>query len=212
MKKIMLVVVPAICSFLVSICSAQKQYIIYSQNAGGGGYSDIVRYDTATGETSLVAVFSNADSGAILSISTSQNYIYFTRSSIPNGRPNPAIWRVYIDGSGLTDFLSPDTEISYNHVAVSPDGNTIAYAANDRENPSVFQIYACNSDGTNRRRLTLDPTWNCSYPVFISNDTVLFRVQKGYLEDYYTVTLSGTLVNITNNQALAPYFPRSADP
>ncbi|MCX7705957.1 MAG: DPP IV N-terminal domain-containing protein [bacterium] len=212
MKKIKFFVEAAIFCILASICSAQKQYVIYSQSVAGGGYSDVVCYDTATGETFLVTGFSKTDSGAILSISSAQNFIYFTRSSIPNGRPNPAIWRVYIDGSGLTDFLSPDPEISYKHVAVSPDGNTIAYTANDRENPSIFQIYVCNSDGTNRRRLTLDPTWDCSYPVFISNDTVLFKVKKGFLEDYYTATLSGVVVNLTNNESVTPYFPRIGKP
>lgn len=212
MKRIKVFAVLLIVVLLTGVCWSQKQYLIYSQSAAGGTYSDIVRYDTTTGETFLVTGFSKTDSGAILSVSSSQNYIYFTRDSIPGGRPNPAIWRIYIDGSGLTDFLSPDTQISYRHVAVSPDGKTIAYSANDRDNPSNFQIYVCNSDGTNRRRLTLDPSMDCSYPVFISNDVILFRTQKGYVENYYTVTLSGTLTNLTNNESLSPYFPRLGRP
>jgi len=197
---------------LTGVSSGQKQYVVYSQNSAAGGYSDVIRYDTTTGETFFITGFSKTDSGKILSISCFQDIIYFTRSSVPNGRPNPAIWRVYIDGSGLTDFLSPDTTISYNHVAVSPDGNTIAYTANDADNPLVFQLYVCNSDGSNRTRLTFDPTWNCSYPVFLNNDTILFRVTKDQLEDYYTATLTGNFVNITNNQNLSPYFPRLGRP
>lgn len=195
-----------------AVVSAQNQYIIYSQNASGTGYSNIIRYDTTTGETFFVTSFSITDSGSILSISASGSLIYFTRSSIPNGRPNPAIWRISIDGSGLTDFLSPDTAISYKHVAVSPDGTMIAYTANSTQNPSIFQLYICNSDGTNVRRLTFDITWDCSYPVFISSDTILFKVKKDFLENYYTVNTSGVFNNLTNNENLSPYFPRLGRP
>ncbi|MCM8816478.1 MAG: hypothetical protein NC913_03075, partial [Candidatus Omnitrophica bacterium] len=109
MKIILLSCACIIMVLLAGACFAQKQYVLYSQSAAGGGYSDIVRYDTSTGETFLVTTFPKTDSGSVLSIDASQNYIYFTRSSIQNNRPNPAIWRVYVDGSGLTDFLSPDT-------------------------------------------------------------------------------------------------------
>ncbi|MGC9065414.1 MAG: DPP IV N-terminal domain-containing protein [Candidatus Ratteibacteria bacterium] len=192
---------------------AQTSGVICSQTSSSNS-SNIVFYDTSTGETSLLTTFAQTDQGRILTISSygSGRLIYFTRSSPANGRPNPTIWRMNFDGSGLTDFLSPDTEVSYTGVAVSPDGNTIAYTANDRDNPSVYQLYICNSDGTNRRRLTFDPGWNCSYPSFIDNSTILLKMQNGYLENYYTVTTAGVLTNLTNNESLSPYFPRLGRP
>ncbi|MCM8806099.1 MAG: hypothetical protein NC825_05160 [Candidatus Omnitrophica bacterium] len=201
----------AVLLIMVSGAFAQKSYILYSQK-DTSGISDIVRYDTATGETVVLTCFGKTDHGSILSISASSDYIYFTRPSIPNSRPNPAIWRISVDGSGLTDFLSPDTTISYYHVAVSPDGNKIAYTANDSANPSGSYLYLCSSDGSNRIKLTNDPNWICSYPVFVNNDTILFRVKNGYLENYYTVTTAGVLTNLTNNESISPYFPRLGRP
>jgi len=192
---------------------AQTYGVIYSQTSSTNS-SNLVFYDTSTGETTLLTAFAATDQSRILTISAygSGRLIYFTRSSLPNGRPNPTIWRINFDGSGLTDFLSPDTEVSYTGVAVSPDGTTIAYTANDRDNPSVYHLYVCNSDGTNRRRLTFDPTWNCFDPCFIDNSTILVKIQNGYLENYYTVTTAGVLTNLTNNEALSPYFPRLGRP
>ncbi|MCM8764866.1 MAG: hypothetical protein NC830_05885, partial [Candidatus Omnitrophica bacterium] len=212
MKRTKLLAMLAVFGLFISFANCQKQYLIYSQTDSNNGYSDLIRYDTATSETSFVTGFPKTDTYSILSISAHQDKIYFTRASLINSHPNPSIWRIYIDGSGLTDFLSPDTEISYKYVAVSPDGNTIAFVANTRESPFNFHLYICNSDGTNTRRLTSDPTWNCSYPVFINNSTILFKVAKGQLEDYYTATTLGVLSNLTSNDALAPYFPRLGRP
>ncbi|MCM8815242.1 MAG: DPP IV N-terminal domain-containing protein [Candidatus Omnitrophica bacterium] len=212
MKRPKLLVVLAVYGLFISLANCQKQYIIYSQTELGTGHSSIIRYDTATGETIFVTGFPKTDTYSILSVSAHQDQIYFTRASLINGRPNSTIWRIYIDGSGLTDFLSPDTEISYRYVAVSPDGKTVAYVANTRESPFNFHLYICNSDGTNTRRLTFDPTWNCAYPVFINNDTIVFRVTKDQLQDYYTATTSGVLSNLTNNDTFAPYFSRLGRP
>ncbi|HPO52059.1 MAG TPA: hypothetical protein PK165_04425 [bacterium] len=198
---------------VVNCVFAQTAGVIYSQNSSNNS-SNIIFYDTSSGETTLLTAFAETDNGRALTISAygAGGLIYFTRSSPANGRPNPTIWRINIDGSGLTDFLSPDTEISYTGVAVSPDGSTIAYTANDKDNPSVYHLYVCNSDGSNRRRLTFDPTWNCSYPSFIDNSTILVKMQNGSLENYYSVTTTGEITRLTNNETLSPYFPRLGRP
>ncbi len=193
---------------------SQHQYIVYSSIGQSGISSNLVKYDTTTGETFLLTGFAETDTGIIQSISfdASGGFVYFTRESPFNGREKSAIWRVSIDGGGLTDFLSPDTSISYTYVAVSPDGNTVCYTANDDGNPDAYHLYICNADGSNIRRLTSDPTWVCSYPVFVNNTTVLFKMKQGFLEDYYTVTLTGNLVNLTHNEGFSPYFPRLGRP
>ncbi len=215
-KRVRLSGIMTLCLLAVFIqnASAQHQYIVYSSIKYNGCSSNLVRYDTTTEETFLLTGFAETDTGIIQSISSESpaSFVYFTRKSPLNGRENPGIWRVGIDGGGLTDFLSPDTAISYTYVAVSPDGNTVAYVANDNANPLTYHLYVCNSDGTNIKRLTSDPDWVCSYPVFINNSTILFKVKKAFLENYYTATLTGTLINLTNNESVSTYFPRLGRP
>jgi len=200
--------------FLPALTAAsQNQYLIYVYTENS--VSNLYLCDLTSLETRLLTCFS--DKGTITSISASEAGwpIYFTRASADNGRSNPTIWTVNLDGSGLTDVASVATssDISYTYVAVSPDGQKVAYVANSIAANNEYHLFVCSPSGTNRRQLTFAPGEICSYPVFIDNETILFKSQVGYLQNYYTVTTSGTgLTNLTNNQSHSPYFPRLGRP
>jgi len=194
--------------------NAEEKRIYYAVDNGNVG--NIVLYDLTTGETTLLTHF--PDEGKIYSISTTEegNKIVFTRPSPGNGRPNSTIWMMNYDGSGLMDFIEGDTQIDFKYAGISPDGTKIAYCANSLSVPGSYQLYVMDITTKIPNQLTnFQPPVECSYPSFIDNETILFKVENKVdgLQDYYTVNInSSSLTNLTNNNQFSPYFPKLGRP
>ncbi|MCM8768416.1 MAG: DPP IV N-terminal domain-containing protein [Candidatus Omnitrophica bacterium] len=191
----------------------QTDYLLYVFSPLG--VSNLYLFDLTTSESRQLTYFS--DTGSITSVSAPQGGwpVYFTRPSPDNGRNNSTIWSVNLDGSGLTELTSVATNpaLDYSGVAVSPNGQTIAYVANSLAAPSEYHLYVCSLTGTNRKQLTVFPGEVCSYPLFLDNEIVVFRQKTGYLENYYLMNIDGSgLTNLTNNESGSPYFPRLGRP
>ena len=192
-------------------CQSGK-YILYVQE--NNNVSNLVLYDTTTSETKLLTHFQ--DDGKIESISVVETglKIIFTRKSPSNGRPNSTIWMMNYDGSGLCDLIEGDTQIDFKYAAISPDGEKIAYCANSLPNPDSYQLYVMDSDGSNSSQLTnFQPSVECSYPSFIDNENIIFKLKNDNLQDYYKVNIkTGISVNLTDNNQYTPYFPKLGRP
>jgi len=205
-----------ILSFL-AFCYAEQENKFISYITEVSNVSNINLYDITTSETSQVTHF--LDEGTVYSVSTDEvgNKIIFTRPSPDNGRINSTIWSVYVDGSGLSDLVMGDTEIDFKYACISPDGTKIAYCANTVLNPDDYQLYSINSDGSSKTQLTFFVSPHsviCSYPIFVDNSTVLFKVKMGVVEDYYTIDITspGVVTNRTDNILNPLYFPRLGRP
>jgi len=178
------------------------------------GSSNLSVTNLSSGKTTPITFFSDADKGIIrsLSITDKADKIYFTRPSPLHGKVLSTIWTITPEGQGLSDIGS-DPLIEYRDVAISPDGKKLAYTANSISVPEEYQLYVRNINGTDLRQLSLFPVKICSYPTFISQDTILFHSKTDALEDYYTIQTNGlNLVNLTNNTSLTPFFPRLGRP
>lgn len=215
-KRWCIFVIFFVLSFL-TCCYAEQEnkFLVYITETGNVGNLNL--YNITTSETSLLTHFS--DEGTVGSVSTDEagNKIIFTRSSPNNGRINSTIWSIFIDRSGLSDLVNDDTEIDFKYAAVSPDGTKIAYCANTILKPDNYQLYSINLDGSSKTQLTFFTSPHpviCSYPIFIDNNDVLFKVKMGAVEDYYTVNIASpaVVVNLTDNISNPLYFPRLGRP
>ncbi len=197
----------------VLFCQCGK-YILYVQE--NNNVSNLILYDATTSETKLLTHFQ--DEGEIYSISTDESglKIIFTRKSPSNGRPNSTIWMMNYEGSGLCDLIEGDTQIDFKYAAISPDGEKIAYCANSLSVPDSYQLYVMDIKTKISSQLTnFQPPVECSFPSFIDNETILFKVENkdDKLQDYYTVNIKGSdLTNLTNNSQFSPYFPKLGRP
>ncbi len=90
--------------------------------------------------------------------------VVFTRQRVERGS-KPTLWVMPLDGDAPRQLIPPDFKLISGYPAWSPDGATIAFAAEPDENHGG--IWLIGSDGTNLRRLTdeekfddMAPAWS----------------------------------------------------
>ncbi len=90
--------------------------------------------------------------------------VVFTRQRVEPGSRS-ALWLMSLNGGTARQLTPPDFKLSSGYPAWSPDGTTIAFAAEPDENHGG--IWLIRSDGTNLRRLTdeekfddIAPAWS----------------------------------------------------
>ncbi|MCD6221192.1 PD40 domain-containing protein, partial [bacterium] len=100
--------------------------------------------------------------------------------------------------------------------ALNSDKTLLAFAAESIESmPGGKQIWLKELTGQKRLYQLTFENWDCSYPVFIDDSHILFRVDEvnSTLQDYYIVSTTGAEpTNITYNSQLSPYFPKLGRP
>jgi dipeptidyl aminopeptidase/acylaminoacyl peptidase len=72
------------------------------------------------------------------------------------GRAQSNLWRVGSDGGTpeqLTDYASPVSGFGFGTSSWSPNGRQIAYSANETDDPRNQDVYVCDADGSNARRV-----------------------------------------------------------
>ncbi len=104
------------------------------------------------------------DSDSWPTLSPDGKRVVFTRQRVERGS-KPTLWVMSLDGGAARQLTPPDLKLSSDYPAWSPDGTTIAFAAEPDENHGG--IWLIGSDGTNLRRLTdeekfddMAPTWS----------------------------------------------------
>jgi len=192
----------------VSVPPVQNQGYAYYVKDG-----NIYKYDFGTDETTQITHFLSGD---ILNpvLSEDGEKILFSYSDGGNYQ----LYWVNNDGSGLENLsekynLNQATE-NQKYGALNSDKTLLAFAAKSADHmPGEKQIWLKELTGQKRLyQLTFnnpDPhnpsLWDCSYPVFIDNSHILFKVDEvdSTLQDYYIVSTTGAeLTNITNNSQL----------
>jgi len=201
----------------VSVPPVQNQgYAYYVKNG------NIYKYDFSTNQTTQITYF---PSGDILNpvLSEDGEKILFSRS---DGGDYQLYW-INSDGSGLENLsekynLNQATK-GQEYGALNSDKTLLAFAAKsaDPNMPGEKQIWLKELTGQKRLyQLTFNnpetySLWDCSYPVFIDNSHILFKVDEvsSTLQDYYIVSTTGAeLTNITNSSQFSPFFPRLGRP
>ena len=178
---------------------------------------DIWRHDLATGERLRVTYFGNG-SGTIQNPSVTEDgeKIVFARST----GGNYSLFQINSDGSGLENLtekwsLSSSTT-NQTYGTLSSNGEILAFTAASTGSPfGGIQLWTKELTGSERLRQLTFQNWNCSYPLFVDDNTLLFKTSNidDLLEDYYLITAVGTnLTNRTNNNPSSPYFPRLGRP
>jgi dipeptidyl aminopeptidase/acylaminoacyl peptidase len=108
------------------------------------------------------------------------------------------IWSMDPGGANQTNLT--DSTVWDERPAVSPDGQTVAYASH--VNPNDVGIYLMSSDGSSKRPLIDDPEVLETDPAFTPDgDNVLFTGSStGTKPEIYTVPLAGgSPVDLTDN-------------
>lgn len=220
-----------VCAFFLAVASAWRPVPAAASDPGGGhvayvsdeaGLENLFLLDLSSGETTRLTGF--GDPGAIGAVSApgSGDRFFFTRPSPDHGRPLSALWQVCRDGGGLAarEDITPDPAVDYRHAAVSPDGRWFAYTANTPEAPGTYSLYTISASGGPPRRLLLPGDvpagvgYEASFPVFLDNATILYRLRVGLRYDYYLAGRDGGGAprNLTGHTGAAPHFPRLGRP
>jgi Tol biopolymer transport system component len=177
--------------------------------------SDIWKYDLATGTKTQLTSFGTGDIKSPV-VTDDGKKIIFSRDTGSGYN----LFIINTDGSGLENLtdaydLSDITE-DQDSGALSPNREVLAFTATSSTDPSGGkQLWAKELTGQERLfQLTFDD-WNCSYPIFVNDNYILFKTTNIYdtLEDYYLITYQGTnLTNITKNNSYSPWFPKLGRP
>jgi len=139
---------------------------------------------------------------------------------------NYNLYSVNSDGSGvqnLTEDYNLDAlTVDQKYGVLSPNQELLAFTAEDRDpGQGDAQLWLKELTGQKRLyQLTFNrpsdgAPWDCSYPVFVDNSHILFKIKllSCSLEDYYLISTSGANpTNITNNDDYSPYFPKLGRP
>jgi len=194
----------------VSTPPVQNQGYVYYVKDG-----NIYEYDFETNETTQITHFLSGD---ILNpvLSEDGEKILFSYS---DGGDYQLYW-INSDGSGLENLsekynLNQATK-NQEYGALNSDKTLLAFAAESIESmPGGKQIWLKELTGQKRLYQLTFENWDCSYPVFIDDSHILFRVDEvnSTLQDYYIVSTTGAEpTNITYNSQLSPYFPKLGRP
>jgi TolB protein len=104
----------------------------------------LITYQAASGKTKGIMVM-NSDGTNVRVVTASGGNPSFDPSGTMIAFVNNGIWKINVDGTGLTQLVADDG----HWPAWSPDGTQIAYGA---PVGSVQQLFIVNADGTNRHQ------------------------------------------------------------
>ncbi|MCI4352565.1 MAG: S9 family peptidase [Thermoplasmata archaeon] len=129
--------------------------LVFIRDIGGDERYDLFRIDRGSG-----AVHQLTDRPADsypTEFSPDNRWILLQSNMVgKGGRAQSNLWRVPADGGTpeqITDYESPVSIFGFGTATWSPDGRQIAYSANETADPRNQDVYLCNADGTNARRV-----------------------------------------------------------
>lgn len=202
-----------------AVPTGKKEYQIYSINIQSGTVRLI-----SSGKGACTCAYYRPDGNKIIFASSHEAPDDFTENKTSTGHhrdnknyvweftPYMNIYQANPDGSqctALTHGKAYKAECAYSH-----DGSQIAFASNESGN---MNLYIMHSDGSNIQQLTFDTQGYNGGPFFSpDSQTIIFRAdyeKKNYLQIYSLDIKSGTIKQLTQNQAVnwAPYWHPNGD-
>lgn len=165
---------------------------------------DLFTYHLETGRRLLVSYRKGINSGA--AFFPDNKHLLLTISNAGN----PDIYKMTVDGKGLTRVTTAANGAMNVEPAVSPDGTKIAFSSTRHGRPMV---YVMNVDGSNIKRLTFAGTYN-STPAWSPDGKKLAFAgfDKGNF-DIFTMDADGTnMTRLTSAKKASGKMANNEDP
>ena len=129
--------------------------LVFVRDVGGDERNDLFRIDVDSGRVQQLTE-RPADTYP-LAFSPDNRWILATSNMVgKGGRAQSNLWRIPASGGvpeQLTDYANPVNGISFGTAAWSPNGRQIAYSENETDDIRNQDVYLCDSDGSNPRRV-----------------------------------------------------------
>ncbi|MCI4348584.1 MAG: prolyl oligopeptidase family serine peptidase, partial [Thermoplasmata archaeon] len=129
--------------------------LVFIRDVGGDERNDLFRIDRESSEVRQLTE-RPADTYPTEFSPDNRWILLLSNMTGKGGRAQSNLWRVPAEGGTpeqITDYGSPVSIFGFGTATWSPDGRQIAYAANETEDTRNQDVYVCDADGSNARRV-----------------------------------------------------------
>lgn len=165
---------------------------------------DLFTYDIFTGKRYLVSSRIGINSGSTFSPDGKNIFLTLSRGE------GPDIYRMTLEGDGLSKVTNGPRGALNVEPALSPDGKQIAFSSDRSGNP---MIYVMNTDGSNLKRITFAGHYNSSPSFSPDGKRLAFAGQDKDHFDIFTVNVDGTdMQRLTSARKINGHNATNEDP